>query len=205
MVSTKKSSITKKLLPNQLFYIFLLVAYIKNLSEDEDKELDKFPTLEDIQKVRTKPKTWCYIVTRFAKFVVPEARDYIASKHFHEWCPISSEALLFVMIENSYDVWMEEATRTDESSDLTHRAKWTERKGSGRKFGGWGNEGILRFNEIHAKIKRARENRNSNRDLEKKLEGIAKEMGLDRNKRKLEDLQDGTEPSFDMPDNFEMV
>ncbi len=193
------------MLPNQLFYIFLLVAYIKTLSEDEDKELDEFPTFEDIRKARTKPKTWCYIVTRFAKFVVPEARDYIASKRFHEWCPISSEALLFVMIENSYDLWMEEATRTDESSDLTHRAQWTERRGSGRKFGGWGDEGILRFNEIHAKIKKARENRNSNADLEKKLESMAKDMGLLRNKRKVDELQDGTEPSFDMPDSFETV
>ena len=141
------------------------------------------------------------------RLVVPQARDHIASKPFHEWSPISTEALLFVMTENSCDLRMEEATKTDETetSDLTNGAKWTERKGSGRKFGGWRNKGIVRFNTMHAKIKRARENENGNKDLEKKLQGVAKGMGLERSKRKLADLQDGAEPSFDMPDNFEAV
>ena len=193
---------------NPFLYAFL-IAHIRKLAENEDEDggINEFPSLEDVMKVRTKPKTWCHIIARFVKFVVPEARDYIASRPFHEWCPISTEAPLFVMIENSYDLWMEEATNTDETEtkDLTSRAKWTERKGSGRKFGGWGNEGIVRFNEMHAKIKRARDTKSSNKDLEKKLETIAKGMGLERTKRKLADLQDGAEPSFDMPDTFEAV
>ena len=65
-------------------------------------------------------------------------------------------------------------------NNLTNREKWTERKGSGRKFGGWGNKGIARFNETCAKIKRARENKNGDKDLEKKLVGVAKGMGLEK-------------------------
>ena len=101
---------------NPFLYTFL-IAHIRKIAENKNRNggINKFPSLEDVQKVRTKPKTWCYIVTRFAKFIISEARDYIASKHFHEWCPISTEALLFVVIENSYDVWMEEAPRSDEN------------------------------------------------------------------------------------------
>lgn len=172
--------------------------------EKEDEK--SFPSLDDIMKVRQKTATWCHLVLKFIKYIIPETREYILTRPFQEWCPISAEALLFVILENSYDLWVEEALQCDSEysvNDLESHAKWTERKGTGRKFGGWCNDGIKRFNEIFDKIGKWRDNKKASLELQKKLEKGAKDLGMHKTKRKYNEIEDGERPRCDMPSHFE--
>ena len=112
------------------------------------------------------------------------------------------------MVESSYEMWMEEAENAindDEVCSPTKVAQWTERSGSGRKFGGWGNDGIKRFNVLYQGIKRQRERQTSGTNLEKKLINSATAMGLGGKKRRLADMQEGEAPLYDMPAEFASV
>lgn len=167
---------------------------------------ESFPELSEIEKGREKETEWINMVIQFIKYVIPEAKEYIAKRKLREWCPVAAEALLFLMLENSYELWMEEAEMDENSSSSpTKMAKWTERRGSGRKFGGWGNDGIKRFNVLYQGIKRQRERQTSGTNLEKKLINSATAMGLGGKKRRLADMQEGEAPLYDMPAEFASV
>mmetsp|Transcript_169 Transcript_169/g.194 ORF Transcript_169/g.194 Transcript_169/m.194 type:complete len:147 (-) Transcript_169:93-533(-) len=146
------------------------------------------------------------MVTQFINYIIPEAKEHIAKRKLWEWCPVASEAVLFLMLENSYELWMEEAEMDEYSnSSPTKMAKWTERRGSGRKFGGWGNDRIKQFNVLYQRIKRQRERHTTGTNLEKKLLESATTMGLAGKKRRLADMQQGEAPLFDMPTEFDLV
>ena len=101
---------------------------------------------------------------------------------------------------------MEEAEMDENSSSSpTKMAKWTERRGSGRKFGGWGNDGIKRFNVLYQGIKRQRERQTSGTNLEKKSINSAPARVLGGKKRRLADMQEGEAPLYDMPAEFALV
>ena len=139
-------------------------------------------------------------------YIVPESKEYIANKPLQEWCPVAAEALLFLMLENSYEMWMEEAEKDEnDDSSPTKMAKWTERRGSGRKFGGWGNDGIKRFNVLYRETSRHRRTKTTGKDLENKLMTRAAEMGMSGKKRKRHDTREGEEPMYDMPTEFDTV
>ncbi len=165
-----------------------------------------FPELNDIEKGREQETVWVNIMTLFIKYIIPEAKEHLAKRLLREWCPVAAEALTFLMIENSYEMWMEEA-EMDENGEITptKNARYTERRGSGRKFGGWGNDGIKRFNILYQRIKRQRERHTTGMILEKKLLASAKEKGLVSKKRKVADMQPGEAPMYDMPAEFATV
>lgn len=169
-----------------------------------DGTTSSFPDLEKIQETRKDEKTWMFVVSKFLQYIVPETRECLANKQLQEWCPGAAEALLFLMIENSYEMWMEEAER-EEHDDSSPRkmAKWTERRGSGRKFGGWGNDGIKRFNQLYNEIKRHRRTSTTGKNLEQKLMKRAAESGMCGKKRKHHCTQEREEPMYDMPAEFD--
>ena len=128
---------------------------------------------------------------------------YITKKPLTKWCPIAAEALLFLMIENSYEMWMEEAEKEEnDNSSPTKVAKYTEKRGSGRRFGGWGNDGIKRFNVLYNDIQKQRRTSTSGSILEKKLMDKAGSIGITEKKRKRQYIEDGVEPKYDMPTEF---
>ena len=186
----------------QYSFLHCSLEHCKSLLKSDDTT-SSFPEVEDIQEGRKEAKTWTFIIIEFLRYIVPESKNCLANQPLQEWCPAAAEALLFLMIENSYEMWMEEA-ENDENDDKTptKMAKWTERRGSGRRFGGWSNEGIKRFNELYSEIKRRRRNKETGKNLEEKLMEKANELGMSPKKRKHEHTQDGEEPMYDMPTEF---
>ena len=71
------------------------------------------------------------------------------------YCPVSAEALLFLLLENNYDYWVAELKKKNKSNEDTaetttmHTQKYTKgtQGGNGKSFGGWNNLAKIRFNE----------------------------------------------------------
>lgn len=79
------------------------------------------------------------------------------------YCPVSAEALLFLLLENNYDYWVGELKKKNKSNkdggdsdgdgngETTYRPtqKYTKgtQGGNGKCFGGWNNSAKIRFNE----------------------------------------------------------
>ena len=182
--------------------IFFGLEYCKKLMEEDGSTL-AFPDLEKIQKGRKDEKTWIDMIIKFLQYIIPETRVYTTKKPLTKWCPIAAEALLFLMVENSYEVWMEEAEKEkNDNSSPTKRAKYTEKRGSGRRFGGWGNDGIKRFNDLYNDIQKQRRSSTLGSTLEKKLMETASVIGFTEKKRKRQYIEDGVEPKYDMPSEF---
>ena len=143
------------------------------------------------------------MIIRFQQYIIPETREYLTKKPLTKWCPVAAEALLFLMIENNYEVWMEEAEKDeDDDSSPTKTPKYTEKRGTGRRFGGWGNDGIKRFNELYNEIQKHRRTIPYGPALEKRLVDTAGVIGFTERKRKRQHLEDGVEPKYDMPLDF---
>ena len=143
------------------------------------------------------------MIIKFLQYIIPETREYLTKKPLTKWCPVAAEALMFLMIENNYEVWMEEAEKDeDDDSSPTKTPKYTEKRGTGRRFGGWGNDGIKRFNELYNEIQKQRRTITLGTALEKKLVETAFTVGFTERKRKRQYLEDGVEPKYDMPSDF---
>ena len=109
---------------------------------------------------------------------------------------------MFLSIENSCEMWMEEAENiiNDDKSSPTKVSQWTERRGSGRKFGGWGNEGMQRYNQLHKSIKEHRNRQSLGTELEEELRKNIIANSTKKGKRSYDEMQLGDAPSYDMPD-----
>ena len=163
---------------------FFFKEHCKKLIK-EDGSADTFADLENVQKGRKDGKTWMDMIIKFLQYIIPETRMHITKKPLTKWCPIAAEALLFLMIENSYEVWMEEAEKEEnDNSSPTKVAKCTEKRGSGRRFGGWGNDGIKRFNDLYNDIQKQRRTNTSGLALEKMLMQKADCIGFTEKKKK---------------------
>ena len=159
--------------------------------------------MNKIQKGRKDANTWVDMIITFLQYIIPETRLYLTKKQLTKWCPVAAEALLFLLIENNYEVWMEEAEKEkDDDSSPTKTPKYTEKRGSGRRFGGWGNDGIKRFNQLYNEIQKQRRSSTLGTALEKKLVETAFTVGFTEKKRKRQYLEDGVEPKYDMPSDF---
>lgn len=74
-------------------------------------------------------------MARFTKFVFLDANDHIVAKPLREWCPVSSKTLLFVNVEKSHKVWMEEAMKEDGRKKEVKKCMHTDQKGSSKSLG----------------------------------------------------------------------
>ena len=117
----------------------------------------QLPTLEEILKLRQAPRlnnntTFTFIVEHLAGAVIGQrkwktTRCYAPlTKHMS----VSDEAFMLLVLENQYELWI--------NSDTTKvgRGKYTE-NGPNKKFCGWSNEGMRRFNKL---LEEVRTNRN---------------------------------------------
>jgi hypothetical protein len=118
---------------------------------------NRLPTLQEILKIRQAPRsnnntTFTFIVEHLAGAVIGQrkwktTRCYAPlTKHMS----VSDEAFMLLVLENQYELWMNSETTK------VGRGKYTE-NGPNKKFCGWTNEGMRRFNEL---IEEVRTNRN---------------------------------------------
>ena len=141
---------------SQLFFylIHILFPYfsMKGLYDSPD-----FFSLVQLQEGRRNKVIWVYVVSQFMQpliyrynqDIIPETVD------IENYCPVSGEALLFLLLENNYDYWVAEWKRKNKSNEVTMESanmstqKYTKgtQGGNSRSFGGWNYVAKIRFNE----------------------------------------------------------
>ncbi len=123
-----------------------------------------------------------------ADFLFHFAKTVIVCSTFKESCnvillsgymSISLEAYAVLTSANSYDTWMEEATRrkegrneedsTSPSSAGSKRRRFTEKTRGQEKFKGWAKSGIKLYNKINKMLERRQRNDESLVDFEPTL------------------------------------
>ena len=136
-----------------------ITAENKSISErgEEVPTHMQLPTLQEILKIRQAPRsnnntTFTFIVEHLAGAVIGQrkwktTRCYAPlTKHMS----ISDEAFMLLVLENQYELWINSETTK------VGRGKYTE-NGPNKKFCGWTNEGMRRFNKL---LEEVRTNRN---------------------------------------------
>ena len=191
-------------------------------STNINEEQPYFPALADIKDGRSNTDSWRWMMTNFLPKVDAEARKKMIITNLTTWCTTVSEALVQVLIENSYEAWIEEATvYTREAVDnMTPEEKkayekerkiplYTNNMTAGRKFEGWSEDGIERFNEIFNSVTAQREEEDTGKTLEDSLREYAAAK-LDRSGKKRKAAGSGEfkrtiKPKFIMPANLEAI
>ena len=121
-----------------------------------------FPEIKEILDLSVNEGTYKWVINCFMKHGVG-ARNW-NQQHlrfpFSKFCTPSTEALVLLILENSYDRWVDKSLNPDKMRIEYVQAKYTnggisQRGGlaSSRKGGGWSTEGIHRFNELCTMVK----------------------------------------------------
>ena len=115
------------------------------------------PSMADILKLRQAPRAsnntaFTFIVEHLAGAVIGQrkwktARCYVPLSNAMS---VSDEAFMLLVLENQYELWM------DAESTRVGRGRYTENVPN-KKYCGWSNEGMRRFNILLAEV---RNNRN---------------------------------------------
>ena len=124
-----------------------------------------FPRLHNILKWSENNGTYNWMVVTFMKHGVG-ARSW-NQQHLRfpisKFCSPSTEALLLLIIENSYDRWVDKAINPDKPRSDLIKSRYTNggisQQGglaSSKKGGGWSAEGIHRFNALCMMVKQDR-------------------------------------------------
>jgi hypothetical protein len=199
---------------NQLcVYIFIEIyqSYLKQqrIVTDDQGEEDNiyFPSLESIEQWRDNDETWLWAMKNFLLYVEPSRKERVKHDLMSNWCTVSSEAILCVLLENSYDLWTQEVKhpRTDPfPGELIRKvSKWTSNGNSGVKFKGWDDRGISRFNELGEIIQQARKQEDTGELLELSFKEEMQDMRGGNKKRKRTNER-GVEPRYDLPEGFQL-
>ena len=176
-------------------------------------------SLAQLQQGRNNKPIWIQIVSQFMKpFIFHYEKDIQpGTTNFEEYCPVSGEALLFLLLENNYDRWIDEYARKGKSKEekdqlpalSSYKFSGTV-VANGRAFGGWENSTKIRFNEyvdIVQKFNKKREKVDAYNNALKKAcnELIAKKKKPKSKKRKSPTQEiDTTRLKFTLPAGMTM-
>ena len=116
-----------------------------------------FFSLNQLQEGQCNKVIWVYIMSQFMQPLIHRYNQDINSEttNIGKYCPVSAEALLFLLLENNYNYWVAELKRKNKSNKETAETtqmctqKYTKgtQGGNGRSFGGWNDLAKIRFNE----------------------------------------------------------
>ena len=113
----------------------------------------QLPTLEEILKLQQAPRSnnntaFTFVVKHLARAVIGQrkwktTRCYAPlAKHM----TVSDEAFMLLILENQYELWL------NAESSKVGRGPYTE-NGPNKKFCGWTNEGMRRFNKLLKEVR----------------------------------------------------
>jgi hypothetical protein len=85
-------------------------------------------------------------------------KKWIVVKKPQEFCSATTEALTYLLLENSYKKWIEYVD-VDRKDGRKQKTRWTDNARCARKYEGWDKEGIVRFNELVGLVKVDRKDR----------------------------------------------
>ena len=173
--------------PLQIYIVFVVPATRVTIHKE------RLPTLGEILSLRVDRSAYTFFcdhllgaVTGMKKFAKASRSRWISNI-----ATISDEAFALVLLENNYEVWVDMQTRgvTKGSSVDPKYTNGGNSVGNGRsrKYKGWSDEGIERYNELFDRVKKDREN-NTFFDryyMEKRYEEW-EEAGGNKRKRKRE-------------------
>ena len=128
------------------------------------------PTLETIQQKRENQECFYLFCGEFLSKVVGSTtwRDGCIKWKVSEKSMVSDEAFTYLLIENYWDNWAtldleayknETTYKLNSTKKKERKATWgkyTKNVYGARCFGGWIDEGRLRFNALHAEVKEDR-------------------------------------------------
>ena len=157
------------------------------------------PTMANILQLSKDPFTYIWFLSVFVKHGVG-AKNW-NQQHLRvplsKFCTPSTEALVILIVENSYDRWTDRATNIGKQRSSLAPSLYTNggisRKGgqaSSKQGGGWSQEGIMRFNEIVRMVKEDRNRRaRFEIDLLKKLmdDNTVKSWAVEKKEKKKSD------------------
>ena len=126
------------------------------------------PTVSDVLRLSQDIGTYSWFLSVFVKHGV-------GSKNWNQqhlcfplakYCTPSTEALVILIFENSYDRWLDKATNVGKLRTMLTPSLYTNggisKKGgraTSKQGGGWSPEGIMRFNEIVNMVRQDRTQR----------------------------------------------
>ena len=91
--------------PSFPYFIYIAVSYssMKGLYNNQD-----FFSLDQLQDGRHNKVIWVYIVSQFMQPLIHRYNQDINSEtaNIESYCPVTGEALLFLLLENNYDYWV---------------------------------------------------------------------------------------------------
>lgn len=132
--------------------------------EDDDNTKMLLPELSDMLEGRENPSAYSFFCYHFLPYVVGRTKwNYImrTNRDIRDVASTSDEALGLVLLENSWDRWEWEHTKTKEDIKADNAKRPEERTGPQTKYtvgrgrkdvsrscSGWTNQGILRFSEL---------------------------------------------------------
>jgi hypothetical protein len=178
--------------------------------EEEEEEI-YFPSLDSIKLWRDDEDAWVWAMKHFLLYVEPSRKERVQHDLLSNWCTVSSEVVLCVLLENSYEMWTQEVEYprnepipSEETNSFKRKvAKWTSNAQSGIKFKGWDDEGIKRFNELGEIVQKARKDEDTGENLEESLKEAMKDMkGGNKKRKRLNEHR--VEPRYDLPEGFEL-
>jgi len=147
-------------------------------------------------------------------FLIEQVRVDVASVELlSTWCTKPTEALLLLIVENSYDAWVQDATHPEEERNrwrpeelvkfVKDEPEWTSGGNTGRKYSGWHKDGIERFNEIMDEVGKDRSTKKNGELLEKALMRKLKHLNAGRKRKRNVTSYVTVTPKFDMPEGFQ--
>jgi hypothetical protein len=146
---------------------YLHFGFVLDALKDESEKKDKVPMIKDILKLRLNDESemsedYMYFCCRFLKSVVGVQafnRGMRMKASISRIATPSDEALALLLLENSHYRWSEEyekKARNEEVKDdelpppkYTNAGNKKLQKGFTKKYGGWSNAGLNRYNELY--------------------------------------------------------
>ena len=155
------------------------------------KEKIAFPTMDMFHELSNEGAVYQWLCATFIKCVVG-SNQWARRAHkelLSEIATESDESFVLLTLENNYERWTNEfnlAADDEEGRKRLPEARYTNSgsskkngQGSSRRFHGWSREGYLRFNEIHAKVKK---DRKSQDNFELELKELLEQQYIDDGK-----------------------
>ena len=182
-----------------------------------------FFSLDQLQEGRRNKVIWVYVVSQFMQPLIYRYNQDIVSDtaNIESYCPVSGEALLFLLLENNYNYWVAEWKRKNKSNEATREPtsmstqKYTKgtQGGNGRSFGGWNNLAKTRFNKYVDIIEEVNNNEEKREAYNKALKRSCLELKKAKaaknksgKKRKSSDLEaTNIQLKFSLPPGMKMM
>ena len=158
--------------------------------------------IEDFLQMRSNEKAFFQFCDHILPCVVGKKLwdKSMGVKHMSGIATTTDEAWALLVLENSWDVWKQQARSPNGKVELKERrsTKWTNTSSLASRSEGWGQKGMRRFNELVRKVKEDRQRSEGVEQLymESKQDESDRKAGKQKRKRQGDYEKEDVECSF---------